>query len=341
VGSLAAAVAALALGRNLSAADRPPVDADVDRAVTAGLNFLARQQGSDGAFDVDSPGSIGTTSRALLAFLAAGNAPDTGRYGLPVRRAVDWLVAQQSSQGAYGSLERGIRPHLGTTTALAEAYGVETTPDRRVTLSGSLSKAVNVIVSRQVAEKLPGQPGGGWEGSDAGPKGGALPPTALSLLALRGCADIGLAVPQAVTSRAAAFTLKCSDPAGGFGPAPGQRADLRSTCAGVVALHACNASGQNPDKLNSAAKFVVAHVPAAGSEFTGGIVPLGALVLGPEVWTPVGKPLLSRLAKSQDKDGGWPAAAPAGRPPVSRTAATASALAVLTMSYPLLPIYQR
>ena len=342
VGGAAAALAAFACAGFCHADDPPPVSAEIERAVKNGLDYLARLQIRESIFEAEGEAGVAVASRALLAFLAAGHVPDVGKHGFVVRGTIDWLLRRQNPQGLYGSSERGLRPHISATTALSQAYGVESSAERRLSVHESLGKAVSAILSRQTSQKYQGQPSGGW---GAGQPGGRenLPLTALTLFALRACGGIGFSIPQPVTSRALDFTLRCFDSStGGFGVAPAERADPRSTCAGVLCLFACDATAANPDRLNSATKFILAHATemAAASDSVGGIVPLAALKLGNDVWSAVAQPLMNRLVKAQQKDGSWPGAKPQGRREISPTGATASVLSVLTMSYPLLPIYQ-
>ena len=326
-----------------SAEQRPSASAEVESAVSNGLNFLDRRQSRDGWTEADPDGGVATAARALLAFLAAGHVPDVGGHGLAVRRTIEWLLGRQIPQGWFGPPDRGLRPHVTATTALSQAYGVETNADHRLTIHNAVGKAFQALLNRQVLAKSPSQPGGGWGSDPAAARSQNLPTTAFSLFSLRACADIGFTIPQPVYSRAVDFTLRCFEPStGGFGAAPGEKAQLRSTCAGVLALSYCNATVPNVDKLDAAKKFVLAHAAdVAVPETVGLIVPLAALKLGNDVWSAVAQPLMARIVKSQDKDGGWPGAKPAGRPEVTRAAATASALSALTICSPLLPIYQR
>jgi len=343
VGGLAAGLAALTCADFCQADDQPPVSAAIERAVKKGLDFLALQQIRESVFDAEGEAGVAVASRALLAFLAAGHIPDVGKHGFVVRGAIEWLLRRQNSQGWYGSSERGLRPHVSATTALSQAYGVESSSERRLSIHESLGKAVSAILARQTAPKPAAEAGGGWGAGQPNGRGENLPLTALALFAIRACSGIGFPVPQPVIPRALDFTLRCFDASsGGFGIAPAERADPRSTCAGVVCLFACDATAANPDRLNSATKFILAHAAemAAASDSVGGIVPLAALKLGSDVWSAVAQPLMARLVKAQQSDGSWLGTKQPGRPEVSRIAATASVLSVLTMSYPLLPIYQ-
>ena len=102
IGSALAAACMVATGGVAwGGADPPPTAADVDRAVGLGFAYLQKQQAGDGSFDGESEWGIEVSARALLAFLGAGHVPELGKYGLPVRNVVDWLLAQQGSKGSF------------------------------------------------------------------------------------------------------------------------------------------------------------------------------------------------------------------------------------------------
>ncbi len=307
-----------AAGRDVfgAATDQPPsAGAEVEAAVSRGLDFLDTWRSRDDWGDADTDGGVATASRALLAFLAAGHVPDIGRHGFVVRRTVEWLLGRQTARGWFAPPDRGLRPHATTTTALSQAYGVETNPERKLAIHNAVGKAFEALLNRQVRPKSPSQSGGGWGFDSAAGRVQNLPTTAACLFSLRACADIGFAVPQPVSTHAVEFTLQCFDAStGGFGAAPREHAELRSTCAAVVALFSCNATAPNADKLDAARKFVLARAADVTAPTSVGlIVPLAVLKLGNDLWSAVAQPLMARIVKSQEKDGGWPPARQAGR----------------------------
>jgi hypothetical protein len=141
-----------------------------ERAVAAGLNWLARHQNPAGNWSLNNyryrckdnsctgQGSIDSdaaaTGMALLPFLAAGQTQNTkGLYQDTVRRGLAWLEAHQ---GKDGNLSAGCRDvmysHGIAAIALCEAYGM--TKDRRLGLSAQL--AIDFI------EKAQHPNSGGW-----------------------------------------------------------------------------------------------------------------------------------------------------------------------------------
>jgi hypothetical protein len=142
-----------------------------ENAVAAGLAWLALHQNGDGSWTADGfsrhcgneapcggPGlddfDIAVTALATLAFLGAGHEPERpGPYRQNVRRALDWLVSRQESNGAFGPEESGFfYDQSGATLALGEAWGATRS---RVWGEAALS-ALGFIERAQ-------QPGGGWD----------------------------------------------------------------------------------------------------------------------------------------------------------------------------------
>src|SRR6266480_4631650 len=63
----------------------------VDNSVDRGLTYLAAQQQPDGSFPTDSVAQPGVTSLCVLAFMAQGHNPGSGRYGEQLDRAVRYI----------------------------------------------------------------------------------------------------------------------------------------------------------------------------------------------------------------------------------------------------------
>lgn len=315
-------------------------------AVNQGAAFLASQQDWDGSFDGGSPSRVGTTSRAMLAWLGAGHVPDTGRYGDNVRRAEEWLLSQQAPDGWFGlSGERGMRGQGWATLALAEVYGVDGNVDRRSRIYSALEKVLPAILAAQKVAKSHAAMVGGWNADHNAPDS-TLTITAIQLMALRACRDIGLQVPAESLQSAAGFVLRCHDgQSGGFAPAPGTPAQISTTAAGILCFEVLGLGSQHAAEIDAAVKYLSGH-PIDGGNAIGyasmDFVTLCSLAAGGSAWSGIGRAVIERLMRMQEKDGGWPQVrARAGGAPLNRTAATAAALQALTVPYQLLPIYQR
>lgn len=139
---------------------------DTEEAVNLGLEYLARQQGSDGSWDpnkgFETPptwaarnngyrGSI--TALCTLPFLAAGHSPDEGKYATNVRRAINWLMKRQDSSGYISYAATGdMYTHCVATLALCEAYGM--TRDKEI--GKSAERALRFLERSQGSK-------GGWD----------------------------------------------------------------------------------------------------------------------------------------------------------------------------------
>src|ERR671933_448030 len=74
--------------------------ADVDRAIEAGLAWLARQQNADGSFGSGAyRGNVAVTSLAGLAFMASGSSPGRGPYGGHIDKALGYVLENTSTSG--------------------------------------------------------------------------------------------------------------------------------------------------------------------------------------------------------------------------------------------------
>ncbi|MBI4613810.1 MAG: terpene cyclase/mutase family protein [Planctomycetes bacterium] len=94
----------------------------------------------------------GLTALALLAFLADGNTPETGRYKDAVKLGVGYLKSIQDSEGCLGPRENSfLYNHAIATQALVEAYAMSGAPE----LLEPARKAVAFLVAAQ-------NPGKGW-----------------------------------------------------------------------------------------------------------------------------------------------------------------------------------
>lgn len=145
---------------------------DTDKAIAAGLRWLANHQEEDGNWDADDFGMTcgekacagsgfeywdgGVTGLALLAYIRAGHTHKKGKYREVVKKGLDWLleiqVKEAEPKGAIGFEMVGDRPkeewvynHAIATTTLCEAYAAT----RDETLLGPAKHAVSFCVQAQ------------------------------------------------------------------------------------------------------------------------------------------------------------------------------------------------
>jgi hypothetical protein len=191
-----------------------------ERAVQAGIDFLARHQFPDGRWSLDQfpqgdtaeyagagPAQIradtAATGLALLAFLGAGYTHMDGKHRLVVRNGIDWLVANQQPNGQLFTLptdpERAgrIYGHGIGAIALCEAYGMTRDP----ALRGPAQRAIQFIVDAQHPTW------GGWrytkrDDATTWRKEADTSVSGWQLMALKSAQMAGLEVPSGVMEKA-------------------------------------------------------------------------------------------------------------------------------------------
>ncbi|MFO0822578.1 MAG: hypothetical protein U0792_05565 [Gemmataceae bacterium] len=127
-----------------------------ERAVALGLEWLARQQKQDGAWEFDAGEKaerIAATGMALLPLLAAGETHLPGKkHQKTVVAGLNYLVKNCMAEGANkGKLSGNMYAHAIGTLALCEAYGMSKDKD----LLAPAQAAINYIVKSQ-------GPNGSW-----------------------------------------------------------------------------------------------------------------------------------------------------------------------------------
>jgi hypothetical protein len=350
-----AATAALAPGYRSRAQNRPPetLSPKLEAAVARGLAYLARQQQADGSFQNREKGGdekaprfagpkVALTGLSLMAYLAAGRMPDTGKHGLAVRNAVDHLVkAAPPDDGYFGKVDGSrMYGHAVATLALAEVYGMEGDAAQRKRVRAALAKAVAVLLAAQGATK-PDPHRGGWRYEVASPDSD-LSVTAWCALALRAAQNAGLDVPKASADRAAGFVLNCWRPEKkGFAYQPGGDATVTMTAAGVLVLQLLDRAGAA--EVRRGAEYLDQHPVRGDTEYpyyAWYYTTQAAFQLGGERWVRAWERAQAKLLEQQsDKDGSWPQSRTANEP--GQTYATAMALLTLAVPLRLLPTYQR
>jgi len=333
------AIAFATAARNTFAAPTP-LPQGLDAAVSGGLDFLAAEQNSaDGGFGPAGGPRLATTGLSLLAFLAAGNVPDAGKYGSTVRSAIDFLTMQAPPDGYFGKVDNSRMYGQGIVTlALAEAYGVEDSMEGRQKVSDVLTKAVKVILDAQAVKK--GEIYiGGWryepQSSDSD-----ISLCGWNVLALRACKSAGMAVPREAVQAAVQFVIRCHSAQGGFGYQPGTPALSSTSGVGVLCLYLLGAAIR-PEIVDSL-KFLQEH-PVDDSNIylydTIFYTTQAAFQAGEAAFSSIAYSNFKWLIKNQQPDGGWPE--PKGQEKGGRSYTTSLAILSLAVPYRLLPIYQR
>ncbi len=319
--------------------DIPP---QVDRFVADGLAFLARQQHPDGSFDAGGP-RVAMTGLALMSFLAAGNTPDEGKYGLAVRGAMNFLIRSAPDDGYFGKVDGSRMYGQGIATlALAEACGADHDPHQRRKARAVVERAVALIFTAQDVPKVDVF-AGGWRYEPGSPDSD-LSLSGWNALALRAASNIGIDVPKDRVTRALGYVQRCFRPEqNGFAYQPGQQPNIAMTGVGMLNLYLLE--GPDRPELARAATYLVAHPVDANTRFPYYATyysTQAAFQAGGATWKTVWQSTWDGLrdvrVHSRD-DGGWLPSTSGEEP--GRVYATSMALLTLTVPYRLLPVYQR
>jgi hypothetical protein len=324
---------------------------ELDSSIARGLAYLARQQQADGSFQNRENGSehnprftgqkVALTGLSLMAFVASGRMPETGRHGLVVRNAIDYLTKVCPDDGYYGKVDGSqMYGHAIATLALAEVYGMEADATQRKNVRAALVKAVNVLLKAQNTKKE--EPfRGGWRYEIASPDSD-LSVSGWCILALRAAQNAGIEVPKDSADRAAAFVLKCWRPEGkGFAYQPGGEVSLTMTAAALLDLQLLDRPGR--DEAVRAGEYLESHAVTDKTEYpyyARYYVTQAAFQHGGKLWAKVWEQTQAKILQTQEKEAGaWPRSRTSKEP--GQTYATA--MSVLTLSVPLqlLPTYQR
>ncbi len=246
--------------------------AESEKAVEAGLAWIARHQRPDGAWSLDTHpmckaascpdeetplvSDTAATGLALLPMLAAGHThTKKGLYQKPLERGLFWLVKMQQPSGEIfvgGGKHTRFYSHAIATMALCEAYGI--TKDKR--LRDPAQKAIFFINRSQ--NKIDG----GWryfvgEAGDTSVLG-------WQIFAMRSAHLAGLEVNRSVLKRAREFLNRmATDPAGStYAYMQGRRMSYSMTAEGLVCRQLMGWSREHPGMLAGTA-MVAAHLDAS------------------------------------------------------------------------------
>jgi hypothetical protein len=181
-----------------------------EAAISAGLNWLAGQQQSDGSFGTvtsyrSNPGVVGLCG---LAFLASGSIPGRGDYGEHLNRSIDFVIACRPSgyivEEDWKYYHGPMYGHGFATLFLAEVYGM----DPRDTVRDVLQRAVQLIVECQNDQ-------GGWRYTPESTEAD-ISVTVCLAMALRAARNAGIAVPKETIDRCVAYIETSPNADGGF-----------------------------------------------------------------------------------------------------------------------------
>ncbi len=310
----------------------PEVMAAIDR----GLEFLAQTQNDDGSFGKSGgyAGHAGITGLAGLAFMSQGNLPDEGKYGLHVRKCLDFILSHTGRSGFIaggpGSVSHGpMYGHCFATLFLAEVYGTSPNPELRE----KLTRAIDLIVRTQNDQ-------GGWRYQPV-KYDADLSVTIGAIMALRAARNNGIKVPKATIDKAIDYVKKSQNKDGGFSYTLNSRSSaFPRSAAGVCSLFNCGI--YTGEEVENGLKYLMQHVPgtsggrASGHYFYGNYYAVQAMfIAGGEYWKTWWPAISKELVDKQSKgDGSWSGSA-------GKEYGTAMSLIILQVPNRYLPILQR
>lgn len=318
----------------------PGMTAETQSAIDRGLEWLARNQASEGSWR--NAGGYGSypaamTGLAGMALLASGSTPTRGRHYDNVRRAVGFL--RKHADGTTGVISvpseegRSMYGHGFATLFLASVFGMEEDAREQERLKRVLDKAVTLIAQAQ-------SPAGGWIYTpDSSSDEGSV--TVTQIQALRACRMSGIVVDRRTVDRAVDYIKRCQNPDGSIRYSLGSGGEGRApiTAAGVAVLYNAGIYDDQPfveKAVQYCKKQLQVSVDNSGHHFYAQLYWSQALYQrGGDDWAEYYKKAAAYLLKQQRKDGSWEGDG------VGAVYGTAIALTILQLPWAYVPIYQR
>ncbi len=311
-----------------------------ERSIGSSLDWLSSHQEPDGRWDTRKHGGngdydTGGTGLALLCYYGWGGSHTTGgKHQGNIRKAIDWLVAQQKPDGNLDGPGGRMYCHGIASIALCEAYGVSKDP----ALKAPAEKAIALIIAAQSPTK------GGWRYS---PKPGDADTsvTGWQYMALHSARMAGLEIPESVFEKARKWldTVSGGQHGGIYGYTGPEKGKPAMTATGMFCRQLDLVPPTDPRMTESAETLKMHPMNVRNPDLY--YVYYATLALyqhqGP-IWTEWNDRLKETLPLLQKKDGdeagSWdPSGGHAG--PGGRVISTTMATLSLEVYYRLLPMY--
>jgi hypothetical protein len=313
-----------------------------EAAVTRGLQWLIRQQATDGRWTLagtNDPNPIAATAMGLLPFLAAGKthkAADKNPYDKNIDKGLKLLMSQQNTKtGFFGGT---MYSHGLATIAMCEAYGLSQDP----TLRKSAQRGIDLIVSAQ------GETTGSW---DYGPAKSARADMSVSgwqIMALKSGQMAGLNVPAVTITRVKGFlNTACNTGDDGYGYTPGSGSSPRMSAVGLLCRQYMENWGpSNLSMINGVKKHIKTTPPDVQDVYYYYYATQVIHHFGGSDWKDWNEKMRENLIRKQDvaKGANYGSWSPAGDPwggSGGRLMITSLNLLTLEVYYRYLPLYYR
>lgn len=300
-----------------------PVPSKVENLYVRGLKYLAASQQPEGSWPDNSGHYPGVVGIATLAFLAHGEDPNHGPYGIQIKRCIDYLIKAQKPENGY--IGTSMYNHGFATLALAEAYGV--VDDDR--LEKALQKAVDLILSAQQRN-----PKGGWRYSPDS-KDADTTVSGCQIVSLLAARNAGIPIPDTAIERALNYMTSCRSADGGYGYT--SRGGTKTTLTAIGSLCYSLAKQKDAKGFQESLDYLKRNIDYRDPHYTYYFEYYMSQALfhaDEELWERWNEKNIRLLTATQQSDGSWSG----NRGPAY---STASALLSIALNYRYLPIYEK
>jgi hypothetical protein len=250
----------------IETAREPEISDRVEKSVTKACDWLAKNQGKDGA--LKSSYSCASTALAGLAWLAAGSTPYEGVYAHNIRAALDFILHCSSKggficEGGGSGGPSGMYGHGYATQFLAQAHGMIREEELAHKVKEALERAVRSSEGCQNSY-------GGWNSSPNGALNddgsGAI--AVMQVTALRAAESCGVSVRPQIIEKAKKYLLAMTNDQGWYAynwHARGNygNGSLATTGAGMYMLSALGL--QNDPKYAKGIKNIMDNLPSSSN----------------------------------------------------------------------------
>jgi squalene cyclase len=311
---------------------------ETKNAIDAGLNYLVKTQGRDGAWrNAGGYGSypVSMTSLAGMALMMDGNTTTQGRYAPNVDRAARYVTASAQQNGLIARGDGEGRPMYGHgfgMLMLGQLHGMTSDARRQEEIQTVLENAIDLTARAQ--SNL-----GGWiyqpfsrfdEGSV----------TITQVQALRSARNAGVAVPKEVIDQAMEYLVISQNSDGGIRYRAGAGGLSRAPITAAAVCCWFNAGQYTEPRALKALEYCKQTLPPGsrrgGHYYYAHMYLSQAMYLASEAeWDEYFPKMRDELLRLQNQDGSW------SEDGVGQVYGTAVALMILQLPYNQLPIMQR
>lgn len=336
----------------------------VDESVEGALAWLAAQQQADGSFPTRDAGQPAVTALAVMAFIAGGQTPGVGPYGLQIHRAIDYVLGTQQPDGLFcyrppapdytwqTPSHTAIYNHAIAGLMLCEVYGM-TDPQQTAKIRSAVERAIAYTLDRQRTQvRHPGDRGGWryitWHYNSESD----LSVSSWQLMFLRAAKNAGFEVPFEAIDAAMQYIQRTYNPSRGtfmYGLVNDDRDRITRAMAGAGILSLALGGLHDTGMAHNAGEFILQNnfneyraMPLhAEDRYFYGIYycTLAMFQLGGRYWEQYYPDLVQVLLSHQTAEGWWHDEIKTDHYGTCYTSSLC--VLALTAPYQLLPIYQR